>query len=97
MALLFTNAQTALKLLLHDRVLGDKAGRETSQTDLLDSETISSGQRKSRGGRVAVECVLGEVEFTRSGPSVAERWGARLLLDDNFGCVCICFGTVSCC
>lgn len=58
-ALLFTNAQAALELLLHDRVLRDKARGQAGQANLLDSETISSGQRKSRGGRVAVECVFG--------------------------------------
>jgi hypothetical protein len=44
MALLLLNPHATLELLLHNRVLGDEARRETGQANLLNAEIIPRGQ-----------------------------------------------------
>lgn len=52
MALLVPNAHAALELLLHQRIFRNKTWRKASDANLLDTETISRGQRTSSAGLV---------------------------------------------
>lgn len=42
MSLLFSNRHASLQLLLHDRILRDKAGRKAGNANFLNSQAVSS-------------------------------------------------------
>ncbi|KAG7126400.1 hypothetical protein HYQ46_010479 [Verticillium longisporum] len=94
MALLVPNAHAALELLLHQRIFRNKTRRKASDANLLDTETISRGQRTSSAGlvgargtssrKIVAEGVLfwtaiGSLEFTPSSRQWHESNGVVMV------------------
>lgn len=84
-SLLLADIHTTLQLLFHHGVLCDEAGRQASETDLLDTERVPATRKPCcLSTRTCQNTVLGEIELSRPVSRCGEIWGAGLLLDEYF-------------
>lgn len=92
-SLLLADIHTTLQLLLHHGVLCDKAGRQASETDFLDTERVPAAGKPCRlGTRTHHGIILGEIQLSRPVSRGGQIWRAGLLLDEDLrggaaGCI----------
>jgi hypothetical protein len=85
LALLLAHVHATLQLLLHDGVLGDETGRQTSQTNLLDTEAIPLAGESRCLGAGSCASALGKIQLSWSMAGSLDYWGTGFLLDKDLG------------